>query len=74
MRGLDGLAGSIFGTRVQRWPMQPLGEEKSYLNDPRFFTAIGLIRYAQKYEDENSRAAGWPSWLDWVRRVFFRTK
>lgn len=74
MRGLDGLAGSVFGTRVQRWPMQPMGEERSYLNDPRYFTAIGLIRYAQKYEDETARATSWPSWLDWLRRVLLRGK
>ena len=55
MRGLEGLAGSIFGCDVYQ-PIPPSESERnSYLANPRFCTAIGLIRYAQKLEDEEDR-------------------
>lgn len=62
MRGLDGLCKYIFGnvTVYQPSPLQP-GQPTSYLADPRYCTAIGLIRYAQRYDDDaiNPRRKGW---------------
>ena len=53
MRGLDSLCQKIFGAVPvnQPSPLTP-GHNHSYLSDPRFSTAIGLIRYAQRYDDE----------------------
>lgn len=54
MRGLDNLAQFIFKVPV-RQPLPPgTGEEYSYLADPRYCTAIGLIRYALQYEADNA--------------------
>jgi len=53
MRGLDQLANYIFGMPVhQPAPLLP-GQQHSYLQDPRYCTAIGLIRFAQR-DAENS--------------------
>lgn len=58
MRGLDSLAQYIFQAPVytyhsmhQSMSMTP-EQKRSYLADPRFCTAIGLIRYAQRYDDD----------------------
>lgn len=74
MRGLEGLASSIFRTNVHGCSGLSVEEGNTYLNDPRYFTATGLIRYAQKYEDETSRAMGNPAWLEWLRKLFFHSK
>ena len=74
MRGLEGLASSIFRTNVHGCSGLSVEEGNTYLNDPRYFTATGLIRYAQKYEDETSRATGNPAWLEWLRKLFFHSK
>lgn len=53
MRGLDQLANYIFRVPVhQPAPLMP-GQQHSYLQDPRYCTAIGLIRFAQR-DAENS--------------------
>ena len=54
MRGLDSLAQYIFQVPVQPYHTiaQRSGQEHTYLADPRFSTAIGLIRYAQHYDDD----------------------
>ncbi len=49
------------------------GEKHSYLDDPRFCTAIGLIRFAQRYDDA-AFALPQPSFLDRVRDFFRRRK
>ncbi|MGN0868242.1 MAG: cell division protein FtsA [Akkermansia sp.] len=55
MRGLDGLARYIFNLPVhQPAPLEP-GRGYSYLADPRYCTAIGLIRYAQRDDDDALR-------------------
>ena len=54
MLGLDRLAQFIFRVRVYQ-PSQPgIGADYSYLADPRYCTAIGLIRYALQYEADNA--------------------
>ena len=66
MRGLDNLAQFIFKVPV-RQPLPPgTGEEYSYLADPRYCTAIGLIRFAQMYD----AAAAGGSGRSWWRRLF----
>ncbi len=52
MRGLDGLAKYIFGLPVHQ--PAPLSSTKTleYLQDPRYCTPIGLIRYAQRYDED----------------------
>ena len=53
MRGLDGLCHYIFGGMPVHQPAPlPPGHHHSYLADPRYCTAIGLIRYAQRYDDD----------------------
>ena len=53
MRGLDGLCQYIFGGMPVHQPAPlPPGHNHSYLADPRYCTAIGLIRYAQRYDDD----------------------
>ncbi len=53
MRGLDGLCRYIFGGMPVHQPAPlPPGHNHSYLADPRYCTAIGLIRYAQRYDDD----------------------
>ena len=51
MRGLDGLAYHIFRIPVMQ-PEQVAPGEAHYLSDPRYCTAIGLIRYAQRFDDD----------------------
>ncbi len=68
MRGLEGLATGIFGCDVYQ-PVPPTESERnSYLANPRFCTAIGLIRYAQKIDDNDRRRN--PSLITWFRSVF----
>lgn len=53
MRGLDGLCNYIFtGMPVHQPAPLPPGHNHSYLADPRYCTAIGLIRFAQRYDDD----------------------
>lgn len=53
MRGLDSLCNYIFkGMPVHQPAPLPPGHNHSYLADPRYCTAIGLIRYAQRYDDD----------------------
>ena len=69
MRGLDSLAQYIFRVPVKQ-PMPPgTGAEYSYLADPRYCTAIGLIRFAQRYDDEAMRTAP-PSLLKRILNLF----
>ncbi len=56
MRGLDSLAQYIFNMPVHQPAPQEPGQPHSYLADPRYCTAIGLIRYAQRYDDDMLRA------------------
>lgn len=72
MRGLDGLAHYIFNMPVhQPAPMEP-GQTQSYLADPRYCTAIGLIRFAQRYDDD-ALNPGNTNWLGRVLNFFRRT-
>ena len=62
MRGLDGLCHYIFGGIPVHQPSPlPPGHNHSYLQDPRYCTAVGLIRYAQRYDDDaiNPRHGSW---------------
>lgn len=53
MRGLDSLCRYIFGGVPVHQPSPlPPGGNHSYLADPRYCTAIGLIRFAQRYDDD----------------------
>ncbi len=47
MRGLDDVAESIFQTTVFQPDPVSEGDDYSFMNDPRYCTAIGLIRMAQ---------------------------
>lgn len=70
MRGLDGLCRYIFGGVPvhQPAPLQP-GHNHSYLADPRYCTAIGLIRYAQRF-DEDAIIPRRKGWLPSILRMF----
>jgi cell division protein FtsA len=49
-------------------PLQP-GHNHSYLADPRYCTAIGLIRYAQRF-DEDAIIPRRKGWLPSILRMF----
>ncbi len=58
MRGLDNLADYIFGVPVHQ-PAPPRDTKApAYLEDPRYCTPIGLIRYAQRMDEDYSPRAG----------------
>ncbi len=69
MRGLDHLAEFIFKVPVQQPIPQSKGAEYSYLADPRYCTAIGLIRFAQRYDDDALRHAN-PGFLRKILNFF----
>lgn len=70
MRGLDNLAQFIFKVPVRQPQAPGTGDDYSYLADPRYCTAVGLIRFAQLYDDAALRRSG----RSWWRRLlnFFR--
>ncbi len=72
MRGLDGLAQYLFNVPVHQPAPQAAGQPHSYLADPRYCTAIGLIRFAQRYDDDALRNAN-PNMLARIFK-FFRRK
>lgn len=73
MRGLDNLAQYIFNAPVhQPAPLAP-GQRHSYLADPRYCTAIGLIRFAQRYDDDAVRSSR-PNMLARFFNFFRRNK
>lgn len=72
MRGLDGLARYIFNMPVHQPAPQEPGRHQSYLADPRYCTAIGLIRYAQRFDDDALRAKS-PSILSRFFNLFRST-
>lgn len=73
MRGLDNLAQYIFNAPVhQPAPLAP-GQHHSYLADPRYCTAIGLIRFAQRYDDDAVRSSR-PNMLARFFNFFRRNK
>ena len=52
MRGIGELANEVFGLPVYR-PEQPeLSGVQAYFRDPKYSTAVGLIRYAQILDEE----------------------
>ncbi len=59
MRGFSELAFDVFGRDIYRPEVSEIGggDHQSY-KDPQFATAIGLIRYAQIIETENTRPPG----------------
>ncbi len=73
MRGLDELTHYIFKAPVYQPTPLALGERHSYLDDPRYCTAIGLIRFAQRYDDA-AFASPQPNLLGRVLDFFRRRK
>lgn len=71
MRGLDDLARYLFNMPVYQ-PVLPESGTVSYLADPRYCTAIGLIRYAQRFDDDALRGKD-PSMLQRFFNLFRRT-
>lgn len=72
MRGLDGLAKYIFGVPVHQ--PAPLASTKTmeYLQDPRYCTPIGLIRYAQRYDEDNMASSGTSWWGRMMNALRFK--
>lgn len=71
MRGLDSLAQHIYGVPVHQPAPAADGQNYSYLADPRYCTAIGLIRFAQRFDDEALHNPS-PGIFDWIMRMFGR--
>lgn len=70
MRGLDELTRYIFYNVPvhQPAPIKP-GQNHSYLADPRYCTAIGLIRFAQRYDDDAYNLNGRSWWSRFLRSL-----
>lgn len=58
MRGLGELAKHIFGVPINQPPPVASSETPRYLEDPRYCTVLGLIRYAQRFDEEASLKGG----------------
>ncbi|MBR5888070.1 MAG: cell division protein FtsA [Akkermansia sp.] len=71
MRGLDSLAHHIYNVPVHQPAPTGDGQNYSYLADPRYCTAIGLIRFAQRYDDDAIRNAN-PGFVKRLLRLFRR--
>ncbi len=71
MRGLDSLAHHIYNVPVHQPAPTGSGQNYSYLADPRYCTAIGLIRFAQRYDDDALRNAN-PGFVKRLLRLFRR--
>jgi cell division protein FtsA len=68
MRGFDELAYRVFGRDIYRPDLPELSGIQSNFKDPRYATAIGLIRYAQILETER---AGPPGFFTKIGRLFW---
>lgn len=75
MRGIDSLAKYIYNVPVylHRGAATGSNTKASYLTDPRYCTAIGLIRYAQRTYEDDKRHAG-QGFLQRMLGFFFRSK
>ena len=58
MRGVGELASRMFGVPINQPSMSEDQGSATYLDDPRYATAIGLIRYAQILDAELPRTTG----------------
>ena len=58
MRGFSELAFEIFGRDIYRPESSDFTGSQNSFKDPRFATAIGLIRYAQILETERATPIG----------------
>lgn len=58
MRGVGELASRVFGVPINQPSELEGADAPAYLDDPRFATAIGLIRYAQILDAEQPRKPG----------------
>ena len=58
VRGVGELASHVFGVAISR-PTLVKNGAPSYLDDPRYCTAIGLIRYAQILDAELPQQRSW---------------
>lgn len=68
MRGFSELAFDVFGRDIYRPDLPELSGIQASFRDPRYATAIGLIRYAQILETE--RAAP-PGLFSRIREIFW---
>ncbi len=73
MRGLDELAHYVFKAPVYQPSPLAMAEKHSYLDDPRYCTAIGLIRFAQRFDDSASTSGG-GGLFSWLGKIFGRRK
>jgi cell division protein FtsA len=58
MRGISDLAYRVFGRDIYRPELPEISGVQASFKDPRYATAIGLIRYAQILETEKSSPPG----------------
>ena len=58
MRGFSELAGEIFGRDIYLPDPPEISGVQASFKDPRYATAIGLIRYAQIFETERAKPPG----------------
>lgn len=66
MTGIEGVFHKIFGKNVPIIRKTP-SEHKNYLSDPRYCTAIGLIRYAQRYDNDALESHTSGTWSRFLR-------
>lgn len=70
MRGLPELVKQLYRTEVHVCSQSAERGESGYSNDPRLFTAIGLIRYAQVHEEDLRSREPKPFWIEWLSKLF----
>ena len=68
MRGFSELAGAVFGRDIYLPEMPEISGVQASFKDPRYATAIGLIRYAQIFETERASP---PGLLSRITRLFW---
>jgi len=68
MRGFSELAFEVFGRDIYRPESSDFSGSQNSFKDPRFATAIGLIRYAQILETERAKP---PGCLGRIARLFW---
>ncbi len=67
MRGIQDLAQYIFKVKVNAPMAAADGEEFAFMRDPRYCTAIGMIRLAQLDEDKDNRNQSGGLWKSFLR-------
>ncbi|HCQ32665.1 MAG TPA: rod shape-determining protein [Verrucomicrobiales bacterium] len=70
MVGLGELAQDVFGLPVYKPESPDVSGVHAYIKDPQYFTALGLIRYAQILEEERPNSSAWGKVSGFLRSLW----